>query len=788
MSVLLPRGPGWVTKRGEALMGELSYRADGKKAAARTLTPGVVTFDGSLAEWFGQAAEGDRVEVYVDVTPDGVAGQVRMADPPLITVPSGDAERAAAVERLGGGANPYTFIPTAPRIVDGQWRLPDGLVDAPGASHAVVDVTIEWSGRLVLRLTAVTPLLLPDPDSPDARRDEHDHPTYPVRVGPDGSPLIHGASLKGALRTAYETVTGSRYGVFRGHEQALAYRRPASKEDRPQVTPARVEDDGHGGRRFRLCTLLPVPLYDPPERERRGHGSAPRPPRRKARYLGTPPADVLGDDGHLDWTRLHGREVTYTTRDVGQPGKGRPLVDTVTLDGDPDPGERVRRGWLSITGRSIETKANERLFVRSGKPTIPVEDRHDELWRTVLTSYHDAAQYNDPGKDGDGRPLERSRHVDEKGPRPEQATLRHGDLVYLDLDQHTRTVHAVHPVMIGRLPFPGTPQALLDASLRPAATPQEVSPADRVFGWATQGDSAGRAASSGYRGQLRIGAIRCLTGDWLVEHPDGVTVTPSGTPKPAQFRFYTATDPGGGALAARARKSDGYGPGSGLRGRKTYWYPNNAKDDYWTPADPADNRTRDGRHREWQAHPDAKASQTATHLGWVRQGAEFTVEIFLDAVHRDDLAPLVWLMQQEGCALRLGAGKPHGFGAVRVSIDWDTSELRTGQSLKEGWLGLQRPAPTPTGQVQALGDEFDDVATTDDYLAPIVTAWRRVAAGLDVPIHYPRTHRAPETETYRWFVANEQIKDGEVKHGIALPHVLEPDQRLPYLPPARDGG
>ena len=133
-------------------------------------------------------------------------------------------------------------------------------------------------------------------------------------MGPDGQPLLHGASVKGALRSAYETVTGSRYGVFRGHDRALAYRQPATK---PEVVPARVESDGQGGLRFRLCAWppLPVPLYDP-----RAHPG--QRTRRLARAIGAARSvDHRARTARQDWRKLHGREVWYTTRNAGKPGR-----------------------------------------------------------------------------------------------------------------------------------------------------------------------------------------------------------------------------------------------------------------------------------------------------------------------------------------------------------------------------------------------------------------------------------------------------------------------------------
>ena len=772
MSLIYPCGPGWATRDGDVLTAELSYRPDGRKARPRTWQRS--DFDTALTAWFDAAADGDQIEVLadVDIGTDSRLIQVRMAHPPVVTVPEADQARLDALVRFGGGANPYTFIPTPPR--DG---LPPGLGDGSPAPHGVIEPATQWSGWLSLRLVTLTPLLLPDPEK--ARRDASDHPTYPVRRGPDGEPLLHGASVKGALRSAYETVTGSRYGVFRGHDRALAYRRPATK---PDLVPARVESDGQGGLHFRPCAWPPlsVPLYDPRPARPGQRG------RRLARATGAARAEITGKDGTQDWRKLHGREVWYTTRDAGQPGKTRRVVDEVTLASEPRPAGAAGRGWLSVTGRSIENKASERLFVPASARPVQVEDRHHEMWQAVLASYQEAAEHNEPGTDLAGEKLERSRHV----PAGEEAPsrLKDGDLVYLDVlrpadQQGTRqgrrqpgliTVTAVHPVIFGRLPYQRSPAQALDRSLRPAVDLEELSPADRLFGWAPAATS-GRRSSSGYRGRLRIEAITCQTSDWLTDHgPDGITLAPLSSPKPTQFRFYAASDQNGTPVEPGTAKEDGYR--SGLRGRKAYWYPSSAPDGYWKPG----SALPEGRFHDWQL--DVKSSQNSTHCGWVREGTEFTVRLFLDAVPAAELGPLVWLASQEGCALRLGAGKPYGFGAVAVDIDWESTELRTGEALRGCWLALQRPGPAAPADIKALAAEFGEIAAENPVLAPAIAAWRKVARGIDVPAHYPRTRKEPEPETYRWFVENERMQGKNARYGIALPHVLEDDQRLPFLP------
>src|SRR6185312_2749490 len=162
-------------------------------------------------------------------------------------------------------------------------------------------------------------------------------------------------------------------------------------------------------------------------------------------------------------------------------------------------------------------------------------------------------------------------------------------------------------------------------------------------------------------------------------------------------------DQDGSPMRSQAQKSEGYRQGGGLRGRKAYWYPNDVSGDYWQPG----AGQASGHFREWQQPPDAAPSQTSSHLGWVREGTTFTVRLFIDAVAGPELGPLIWLASQDGCPLRLGAGKPLGFGAVTASIDWDATELRTGDALRGCWTSLRRPDPAASEQIQALAGEFE---------------------------------------------------------------------------------
>jgi hypothetical protein len=133
-----------------------------------------------------------------------------------------------------------------------------------------------------------------------------------------------------------------------------------------------------------------------------------------------------------------------------------------------------------------------------------------------------------------------------------------------------------------------------------------------------------------------------------------------------------------------------------------------------------------------------------------------------------------------------GAGKPLGFGAITVGVDWQATELRTGEALRGSWLSLRRPAPCTREQIEALAEVFERQAKTRRVLASGLAAFQAVARGLPAPAGYPRTRQEPESQNYRWFASNERVKHGQIKYGFSLPHVLEENQDLPFLPPGDD--
>jgi CRISPR-associated protein (TIGR03986 family) len=771
---------------------------------------------------------------------DGMAVELTWSGGRMRDVRPAGTTATTRIRRVRADAfvHPYTFLPATPRRT-----APEGLADAsPPAQDRLHEDRV--TGRLTVRLTVVTPLLLPDPSRAERAdpADDNSHTTYPV-LSRNGRPHLPATAVKGMLRAAYEAVTNSRLGVFTGHDDRLAMRMPAT-ESRHMV-PARINDDG------RSVVLLPG--HTPPG------GQTARSPLLHAAWLprhpgGVPP--VTHPDGRA---ALHGEEVdawiervrhhrwdkttqrhkhdfdfwrvrTLTSAAREDLGGQHPLPDPpaqaperVRRDGrswhEPT-GELLRvRGWVCITNRNIKGKHDERLFfvAPSGAPAPahPLTPPLARQWEETVRDYRAAHRH----KDIHGRPDDQggiaspNRYLGHEPGRTawsphlyddDRLTLRPGALCYARLSEDRRTIQGLYPVMISRRLFQRSPAQLLDDSLRPAASHDELSPADRVFGWVR---ADGRGAE---RGRLRVGPVD-TTGFTAADFgPAGVPLAILGQPKPQQARFYLGTAPDGTTpLGDGAAKEGWYGTGHRPRGRKAYWHHRDLPDGYWD--DPAEDRTQQpdatGRFQEYRRPDTATGPQRDTQnrsvRGWITPGSTCTFTLTVTDLTEVELGALAWLLAlPEHHFHRLGFGKPLGFGSVRLDIAPDaTADLRTGRQWQAAYRTLDPDADRPADDASTVLDRarrtFEAALTAAHGRpateTPHLAAFLAVASGRpDTAVHYPRTREDdtdtaplppdPEGNGYTWFTANEKIRGGRLEEGrgLALPAWDNPN--LPLHP------
>lgn len=688
--------------------------------------------------------------------------------------------------------NPYNFVPAPPR----------NTADPELGDQSQIDQSTfhpdRYSGWVRVRMIAKTPLLVPNTEQ--VREDTNGHKAYPLRVGSDGKPLIPASSIRGMLRSAYETITNSRFGRFSTqHQQHLAFRMPAA--DSLKLIPARIANGQihllTGTSRIGAEGKPDGPMYAAwlPRYNHKGE-IANWAIRYPDRNLPTHSDEVVcwvekihhSNPNFFFWRVRKMVQGNNHDQLGSQPNASDPRRNTETAH--PQEMKRIH-GWVCITNANINRKHDERVFFRD-VDDVPgpfvVTERHKQMWRELIKNYQDIHeddlvkrkrrnQLPDDYLGSTPGETAWSRHIYTAADRK----LTESSLCYVRLNADRSDVEALFPVMIARELYGDAPWDLLDASLRPAAVISELSPADRVFGWVKADANRGtheRGNRVAVRGLLRVGPVTCLSNcaDALdTFEGQGIPLAVLAAPKPQQGRFYVAQSPDGRAQQNRLSKKDvGYKVGKGLRGRKVYPHQRNLPNGYWDH--PMEDRTQreQGSPTHYQEYrrpqkdaQEQRDDQNRSILGWVKPSAEFMFDLHVQNLSAAELGALLWLLElPEEHFLRFGGGKPLGFGSVRLSIE--ACDVCTGDELIARYRtwhedsALKDPRKESVdifkqAVVRAYSSNFADAS----FIRAFLIACRGHNDGL--PTHYPRATDngqiappSPQGESFKWFAANER--------------------------------
>ena len=697
--------------------------------------------------------------------------------------------------------NPYTFVPSPPRplkdIKPGDFAGDFNPLEHPcGRKHNLDHAALKedcWTGHIPIKLTTVTPLVLLENDGTEP--DQKEHQTYDVLD------FLPESSLRGMLRSAYEVVTNSRYACF-SNDNRLAYRmRP--QEALPLI-PAIIESSTTGELVARLYTGTSTPTDRGP-----GDGSGGRGPMYAA-MLTCYPKDSACINGYDPKT---GDEVCAEIVSRRHNGPFYRFWQAVKVwpKSNPSPPTtgKVVTGRVLITNQNMKNKHDERIFFDPLETPLPVTDELKEGWCMRIQSYRDAHPDGDifNRKDMYGeskKPWEvvkkspttteyawaphlyhREGKVDRWDRKVQDALeLKEGDMVYARCKFRSGEITEIEdlfPVLISRELYVDNPKDLLDLSLRPASKRNEMSPADRLFGWVPQeqGDDAG------YKSRLRVVCEDGARPEIVQKFNGELPLTILGQPKPAQGRFYVADDQGDPQDDVR-KQDAGYNASAGksLRGRKQYWHHKGLEAEleeskqaecYWQPS--VEDRTaikRKGRYQEYRRPDDKdgkpqKDPQNRSITGWIKPGTEFKVSLYVQNLQPEEIGALLWLLTlPEKHYFKLGYGKPLGFGSVRLEIDNGVLPLGTSADWEKYYATFDaNPPATLDGNqrnqcIQAFQASMEAAYNTYSSFdeLPFIADFLQILEGpVDgSPIHYPRLDRepTPEGENFRWFTENER--------------------------------
>jgi CRISPR-associated protein (TIGR03986 family) len=680
--------------------------------------------------------------------------------------------------------NPYNFVPAFPRD-----RLPEELRDAPPPGHDRLRPEPDrWTGRIGVTLTVETPLLLLDTiRATPLDEDNPSHLVYPVRMR-DGRPHLAQTGIKGMLRSAFEMITNSRMGVFEEHRERLGFRQPA--EVAQDVRPVVLANNR---------TVVPL---------------------EEAKLLSYPES---------------GRPVIYP--DGSQPQHRDPVVAVIrndrvlrlarrqnadTLQGPEADNEKQVTGFLYITSRNIEKKRYERLFYKTDntKPYQLDESEWNKLtiqWESLIKNYrdaHDEAEITHRQRP-DGSEAHAAEWLGSEPGRTAWSPHLHEHHYGTKEDEHLpfRTpllcwaryekgqITALYPVKISRDLYDYAPRDLIDDSLRPASAFDQLSPADRVFGWVSA-DASGRRPAA-YRGRVRIGPVTCCqeAEQAVRTFPgDGMPLAILGKPKPEQGGFYLSESKARPDKPVRERtaRPDLYKKPQGLRGRKTFPHHAGLPAGYWEEPDGNEDPTQvsldGGRYREFRRPRKAnqidgknqtvaeeqRDTQNRSIRGWVEPKTTFRFTIEVRDLDTVELGALAWLLTlPTGHFHRLGLGKPLGFGSVQLTVDPDNTEFSSGEQWVSYYRTLTGPLAAADAEqtLNAATETFTALVARSRELATVRETFLAAARGNpDLPVHYPRvrpvgqspgtpTPPDPDGNSYAWFTENQRSGKQGIRPG-----------------------
>nr|WP_321500808.1 TIGR03986 family CRISPR-associated RAMP protein [uncultured Dethiosulfovibrio sp.] len=576
--------------------------------------------------------------------------------------------------------NPYSFVPTPKRGHLDKGSFP-GDYD-PSKSEKGEDHSRYWkgcyTGIIPVKLKVRTPLFITKPNSGRPHENIPDHKVF------DCHETIPPTALKGMLRSAYEIITNSRFGVFnkKQHQKRLGFRKAANGNP---LIPARVilENGNWKVELFRgtkneagFANLADLnTAWLPVNYDNDGNCVTPLP--------------VSGEMVHGVTLRLHkhtnnNKNIfnTWVVTDI--PGYSlRKIKDNL----EPLDQEKIVSGYVVVSGRTIGNKHDERFFF--GDPqTIDIEK--------VKSAYEELIyDYQELHRDGNLPPGSKCRHgahITEE----ERRKLRHGEFVYAKATE--TTVEALYPVQISRELYNVSPLDCIEESLLPPESLDNLSPGERLFGWVNQ------KGSGAWKGKIRISEPHWIgkRRSPVESFKEPVPLAILGAPKPAQVRFYLGDDQGNPQKGHQTKERAGYSNNKRLRGRKVYLHhkvvAGGENENYWqSPWQDRTTKNVEGMYQEYR-QPGGNGERTKQNrsiTGWMPRDTEFSFDIYVENLTPEELGALLTLLSFDNTKdlFRLGYAKPLGLGSVSLSLNLGDKEVLNvceNESLRQSYADLRK--------------------------------------------------------------------------------------------------
>ena len=700
--------------------------------------------------------------------------------------------------------NPYHFVPVEkPGAAQQDLGMPCGMLRDGVASEKWEHVTHERyvpgrnSGRLVVRLTTVTPTVIGGKQSSPV------NPNESASVSPylvDKEPAFPGSTLRGLIGSVMEAASNGPLRIL--EDRADSYRR--KMEESLSAIGLIVMDNG-------VAKLLPMCL---PSLESRDGGRSFEAPPGFRKLFPKPQFKVFfGDRNMIRSATFSYRTNTSLSQAVPMPVKqlawsGNAVIRDQSLHvkanrfavaQDADAGDPQRPGLIRVLGcfgkdrEDIPNSKTHELWIPAPDPgahPLPISEEALERFRQLADERTDEDPKL-PFEPKDTRPDPKNRG---DGPRDgSRLRLRAGDMVFFSIDPTGRMVTEVSLSAIwrGRVEDSTTKKAATTFSFFRQIDPEllpfnpdrtKVSVVEQVLGFVEErkrekeeekkktGEPGGLALAS----RVRFSDALLAEGETNVLDRE-VRLKILGSPKqPCPVMYFKPQTGPGGYIAKRSLNPAQHLP----QGRKWYLHAKAAADESpWETNHPQENRNQKNVVRP------------------IRKGKQFFFHIDFDNLSDEELGLLLYALEPDGrFHHKVGMGKPLGLGSVKVEVVGHFEIDRIQRYSLEGLRGERYAAGWRTEAGKGLWDagkwpgryaeEGSAPAAKNDLLAKArATALgcglisKRAQAALSLlgdyasapaagEVRYPTNADQPdkESEHFKWFVFN----DGHRERGSGM--------------------
>ena len=613
--------------------------------------------------------------------------------------------------------NPYSFVPLPPSVT----RTRPGGHEALGADS--VSGWFDWN------LTCKTELLLPHEEASAIQNEVLDYP---------------GSSLRGALRSLHETMSGGCMRVVDGsflpvHREPMnAYK---SSTDRLAVV-TQIDPVTHA--------VTEVKLAD------------------EVQWV-----DHKALTAKLRGGLYSGRRLTVDA--VGSSVHGRSEITDPTAISPPSASSPE---WvMHITSKGAR-RPDHPYFVAVGRLSGPTKQIDESTWTAYVDACSggadlvgvahppDTATYTPNGDgwpcdpvDSHGTPIGKRRRAD--------GWLGIGDTVWvtgkgeLKMAAIWRT-HGEHSV-----------EERMATDLLPCSDPESLCPSCSVFG-SIRAERSAEHEQAAYRTHIQVGWAKSVSPQ-DGSTPERVTSTaktlpPLRSPQPSSGGFYLEA-PGGRFRSAdknenHVQRSHWYdqpnesGELRRVRGRKFYWH----------------GQSKGGRQTPWTHDQTQNGSAHALPAGTV-----LSARITFDNLSPEQLGWLLAAAEPKRlfgskCVVHLGGGKPLGYGTAEPRIENLHLETATQRYANDAVAAPEQRADDAVRLVRGLVEErqLTEVhAALKHLLSPDAVHADRI----NYPTSKPFSTRGSKEfdEAFRWFGTHSGGRKG---HLVPLPDAADPDQYL----------